>query len=388
MKLKRNILILVSLSQGLSIWAQDGIHNHGTMRLHDSGALGIHLDFSNRGPFVNNSGLVGFYADERPLTVSGTHIPEIYDIEISIPEGLLLEVPILIDNNANFIQGNVRTGRSPGSASMQFNFDSFYTGEGDVSKVDGYASLINRQEFTFPVGDAMRLRTLSLESMAINAQALCAYFPEDPGRPTSLPGRFPVNATGNPDLLVSDKEFWVLKGAMPSRVTLSWDVRSQVRLLADSPEGLRVVGWSKAEQRWVDLGNMGYAGTTEQGTVQSDYFVPNDFEVLTLGGLGLPENGYEILTLENYYLSPNGDGINEYLVIEAATEYPSNAIKIYNRDGLLVYEEENYQNDFNGISNSNLAIRKEKGLEEGIYFYLITFHELGQQHQGYFYLTD
>jgi gliding motility-associated-like protein len=197
-----------------------------------------------------------------------------------------------------------------------------------------------------------------------------------------------VNAAGNPDLLVSDKEFWVLKGGMPSRVTLSWDAGSEVRLLADTPEGLRVVGWSKAEQRWVDLGNMGYGGTTDQGTLQSDYFVPNDFEILTLGGLGLPENGYEILTLENYYLSPNGDGINEYLIIDAASEYPGNAIKIYNRDGLLVYEAENYQNDFNGISNSNLAIRKEKGLEKGIYFYLITFHELGQQHQGYFYLTD
>ncbi|MDX1332195.1 MAG: gliding motility-associated C-terminal domain-containing protein [Robiginitalea sp.] len=376
------------LNPGLAIWGQEGIQNHGTMRLHNEGALGFHLDFSNRGPFVNSSGLVGFYADESPLKVTGSQIPELYDIEVSVPEGLFLEVPILINNNANFIQGDVQTGRNPNSATLQFNFDSFYTGERDASKVDGYASLFNRQEFTFPVGDSRRLRTLRLESMAINARAVCAYFPENPGQPLSLPDPFPIPPTGNPGIVVSDKEFWVLESDLPSRVTLGWDARSEVGRLSDALEGLRVVGWSKAEQQWVDLGNTDYQGTTDAGTVQSDYFVPSDYAVLTFGGAGLPENGYEILTLENYYLSPNGDGINEYLVIEAVSESPNNAIQIYNRHGLLVYEEENYQNDFNGISNSNLAINKEKGLEKGIYFYLISFHDLGQQHQGYFYLTD
>src|SRR5690606_32989389 len=37
-------------------------------------------------------------------------------------------------------------------------------------------------------------------------------------------------------------------------------------------------------------------------------------------------------------VSPNGDGINEYLVIEAIKDYPENRVYVFNRNGTMLYE--------------------------------------------------
>ena len=55
-------------------------------------------------------------------------------------------------------------------------------------------------------------------------------------------------------------------------------------------------------------------------------------------------------------ISPNGDGINDYLQIDNITNYPDNNLKIMNRNGLLVYEAKGYDNAtrvFDGHSNKN-----------------------------------
>lgn len=91
--------------------------------------------------------------------------------------------------------------------------------------------------------------------------------------------------------------------------------------------------------------------------------------------------------LDNYYLSPNGDGLNETLELEAAADYPNNSIQIYNRYGQLVFQQDHYTGGFDGKANVDLVVSQESGLEDGIYFYIITFHDLRERHQGYFYLN-
>src|SRR5690606_41257960 len=43
-------------------------------------------------------------------------------------------------------------------------------------------------------------------------------------------------------------------------------------------------------------------------------------------------------------VSPNGDGINEYLIIEAIKDYPENRVTVFNRNGTIVYEVSGYKN--------------------------------------------
>ncbi|HNQ68105.1 MAG TPA: gliding motility-associated C-terminal domain-containing protein [Bacteroidales bacterium] len=79
--------------------------------------------------------------------------------------------------------------------------------------------------------------------------------------------------------------------------------------------------------------------------------------------IDLPEAAY-CITIYNT-ITPNNDGANDVWIIENIEQFPRSEIWIYNRVGNLVYECENYQNDWNGTYNG-------KDLPEGTYFYIIN----------------
>ncbi|MEZ4961793.1 MAG: gliding motility-associated C-terminal domain-containing protein [Saprospiraceae bacterium] len=62
--------------------------------------------------------------------------------------------------------------------------------------------------------------------------------------------------------------------------------------------------------------------------------------------------------------SPNGDGTNEYFKIENIDKFPDNHVRVYNRWGLLVFEQKGYKNTWGGFY-------KGTSLPDGTYFYLI-----------------
>jgi gliding motility-associated-like protein len=47
-------------------------------------------------------------------------------------------------------------------------------------------------------------------------------------------------------------------------------------------------------------------------------------------------------------ITPNGDGVNDFLVIDKLEEYPRNSLKVYNRWGVLVFQASPYKNEWNG----------------------------------------
>ncbi len=73
-------------------------------------------------------------------------------------------------------------------------------------------------------------------------------------------------------------------------------------------------------------------------------------------------------------LSPNGDGVNDALVIENIEKYARNEIAIVNRWGGTIYQTTNYHNlnnAFKGIANrggGNGAL-----LPDGSYFYVLRY---------------
>ncbi len=59
--------------------------------------------------------------------------------------------------------------------------------------------------------------------------------------------------------------------------------------------------------------------------------------------------------------TPNGDGINDYFVIDGLENVPNSHLVVFNRWGKKVYESHNYQNNWGG-----------EGLSDGVYFYVFT----------------
>jgi gliding motility-associated-like protein len=151
---------------------------------------------------------------------------------------------------------------------------------------------------------------------------------------------------------------------------------------------LKVVGWSKTANHWVNLGNTAVEGGMAYGSITSETFVPNEYEIITIGGNDDNLETFTTIDLDNYFMTPNGDGQNDVLALEGIEASPNNQIEIFDRYGVLVYSKNNYQNDFNGQSNRDSAIKRGSGLASGIYFYIITMHDLRQKHQGYLYISN
>jgi gliding motility-associated-like protein len=66
--------------------------------------------------------------------------------------------------------------------------------------------------------------------------------------------------------------------------------------------------------------------------------------------------------------SPNGDLSNDYFVVHGLEAYPENKIIIFNRWGNVVYEIDNYANEWNGDN------MKGEPLPDGTYFVILTVY--------------
>lgn len=89
--------------------------------------------------------------------------------------------------------------------------------------------------------------------------------------------------------------------------------------------------------------------------------------------------------------SPNADGTNDVFEIPNLNLYPNTQVVIFNRWGAKVFESDNYQNNWDGRSQSGLNVGGDE-LPEGTFYYLITMGGdlddgiSGEVFKGYLYL--
>ena len=84
--------------------------------------------------------------------------------------------------------------------------------------------------------------------------------------------------------------------------------------------------------------------------------------------------------------SPNGDGFNDFFEVECITDY-ANTTRVYNRNGNLVFETQNYQNDWNGIATVSGVLNRGDHLPAGTYYYAINIPELNRDLVGWLHLA-
>lgn len=215
-------------------------------------------------------------------------------------------------------------------------------------------------------------------------------FFEDPSAPSSILESFDTEVKVQDIGTVTDREFWILQSDVPAQVTISWNTRSALGAIPNATlESIIVVGWSKSSNQWVIIGNAAISGDLTQGFVTSETFVPSNYAAITFGTIPLPTDTFAVEnpTLGNYFLSPNGDGTNDFLVIDGMEESPNNSLRIFNRYGQKVFEKINYTNEFYGLANTGTLITNQaSGLPEGVYFYLVTLDDLELEYSGFLFL--
>ncbi|NER18614.1 gliding motility-associated C-terminal domain-containing protein [Spongiivirga citrea] len=374
------ITTLLFFCNAIVLQAQVAFQNNGNLQIHDEGQIGFHIDLINQGVFNQNLGLAGFYSQTNPLIVSGNTVV-FNDLEVDVANNLFIRTGVGVTNGTNFITGLVVTDRNTPNISLDFINDSFYSGVADARHTDGYASISGNDAFTFPIGDDNRFRPMSVSASSLKQFYSGAYFFEDPNSPSTFSTNFNTNTRQERISTVNPTEFWDLDGPSETSVTLTWDANSNVNFLADEIEDFVVVGWNINDAEWQDLGNTLTAGDITSGSVTSAPFIPDEYAVLTIGSANTETQSL------NYGISPDGDGVNDVLVIEATRRRTENHLEIFNRWGVKVYEADGYNNNWDGTSDGRVTISRDKGLPVGTYFYILEFKDNGERATGYIYIN-
>ena len=83
--------------------------------------------------------------------------------------------------------------------------------------------------------------------------------------------------------------------------------------------------------------------------------------------------------------SPNGDGLNDRLVIEGLDKYPGSQLYVYSRLGQLVYQSSDYRNDWDG-SFAKSKIASLQTAPVGIYYYVLKLGGTNRTIKGFIYI--
>mgnify|MGYP000524458667 FL=1 len=65
-------------------------------------------------------------------------------------------------------------------------------------------------------------------------------------------------------------------------------------------------------------------------------------------------------------ITANGDGVNDFFIIKNIEDYDRVEVIIFNRWGVIVFEDANYQNNWSGLDRSG------NELSAGVYTYIVT----------------
>jgi gliding motility-associated-like protein len=136
-----------------------------------------------------------------------------------------------------------------------------------------------------------------------------------------------------------------------------------------------------------DFPNATYSWTGPNGFVSfsQNIIVPNlqfgNYNVEVEDVLGCKSSNFALVENTNCFIpngfSPDDDGINDYFDL---TGYGVKKIYIYNRYGRLIYDKDNYINEWKGQTNDN------KRVPAATYFYVLEFNE-GENKTGWVYVS-
>ena len=116
--------------------------------------------------------------------------------------------------------------------------------------------------------------------------------------------------------------------------------------------------------------------TVNNGLVNSNTVTKN-IQMEVPRGSGNPDQNSNAVLVVHQAISPNGDGINDYLQIDGIEKYTSNKVLIVNRSGALIAEINGYDNSTKVFDGHNTLTHQMQ--EQGSYLYMIQYVDNGVQ---------
>ncbi|QQU05067.1 gliding motility-associated C-terminal domain-containing protein [Myroides odoratus] len=366
------------VAEGTILSSDYAFENSALGNFENHGQIYYYNDFQNDNLFypgtLTKNAKVFFSPKDakKTIQISGNKLTEFQNVEFNhafSDLGFSLSNEISVKGESNFVSGIIQVEEERGM--FTFLSKSTAINASDLSHVSGPVEKQGSQAFDFPIGDGGYHRPAAISAPAEEMDVFVSQY-------RLATGDFfekKANVAGVIQTL-NTKEYWELTRSDNKTkdvlLTLSWDERTtDLALLKDPEKELHIVRWDEKQQLWVDEGgvvNMSRRTITTATQVKGyGYFTLASVKTnLILEG---------DLVIYNF-VSTNGDGKNDYFLIDNITRFPNNTVEIYNRWGIKVFDTTNYDstgNIFKGYSDGRVTLKKGEQLPSGTYFYVITY---------------
>jgi len=106
--------------------------------------------------------------------------------------------------------------------------------------------------------------------------------------------------------------------------------------------------------------------------------------------VGLTDTCMQVIYLKSIpavpkLFSPNGDGINDYFVIDGLIDFPKSQLSIFTRSGQLVFSSEDYKSEWDGRFTTSTWSRNQI-VAPGVYYYILNLGGTTQKIKGFIYI--
>ncbi len=341
---------VISITQNAVLSVSENFTNNG--RLVNDGRLVVGQNWLNNGDYdAGSTGLIVLNGEEAQ---SINHNAQTFqNVEISGGDKIF-QADLTVNESIIFTDGKLF---SENGAKLIIGPDASISGGSETSYVVGSLYLSSGAERFYPVGTPDYYLPFTM-SQVTDTDAIIGV--------TAIDG-VASSIYDNTIVQISTDYYWetdLLDGETAEAI-VEVEFRDQDYL--DNIENAALAATSDLTEQFEDLPVGARTGDTSLGTVSALTAIDaRYFVVARIFGINdrPPVNVLNLVT-------PNGDGINDYLEIENIQAYPNNLVTIFNRHGKKLYEISGYDNGevrFEGESNLN----SDFDLPEGTYYYVIT----------------
>lgn len=362
----------------------------------NDGNFYAYANFKNDGmtTYSNVSNGKTFFIGQKIQLIEGLEIAHFQNILFDNKSAIApfhLSTTIEIGNNAEFKNGIIDADSFNGK--MIFDDNAFHSDASNLSFVDGKVENLGNLNFEFPVGDDVYFRP-SYHDKAADTQNVYTtqYFFKNAGP------LHPYTSKEEKIISIDEAEYWNVSQDQGSEkivlsITLDTNTTPPLFFEESNTTDLAIVRWDNATSKWISEG-----GVTTDLVTGANY---SKLVTTQVSGYGLftialvpaenPEPPSDVIVYNT--VSPNGDGINDTFHIKGIDQYPDNRVEIYNRWGVKVYDANSYNESdvmFRGYSDGRGTVKRDVGLPDGTYFYILKYTKNNEiiNKTGYLYINN
>ncbi|WP_166922311.1 gliding motility-associated C-terminal domain-containing protein [Flavobacterium poyangense] len=380
----------MSVKENTVVSVYGDFSNSSNAHFQNDGDVSFKQNFRNDGVVAFNDNQNGYtrFTGSKTQNIEGTAESQFKNVHFLNTNSSDVNVfnirgNIAIDGMAMFEKG-ILNNRDFGGA-ISFGLDAANSLASDLSFVNGDVYKAGKSDFTFPIGANKSYRPFIITGLD-NEKILNAMY-----SPTNSDALYPHAMKEESIELIENNEYWVVDKDKADNaavfVSLSWsDDVSPSEIISDTKK-IGIVKWNVQDKKWIAINS----SSDPQNKIVTAVVKSDAKGVFALAKIKSVESTLQVFNA----VSPNNDGVNDYLKIDNIEKYPYNTVEVYNRWGARVFKTNNYNsfgNVFNGyMHGKGLKVGTGK-LPAGTYFYLIEYgagadKKLNTQ-SGYLYLSE